>query len=342
MTSDLERRLTESLHGTGSRAPQPADLGAGARRRLRRRRRTSATVAAAALALVGVPVGVLVAGGGGADPERREPTARDRVPADWRTETWRDLSVRVPPGWTWGSGTDWCASGDPPGRAVPQVSRPGGVVQSISCSPSSGFGVHFAEPASGPLPPGTEGAVQQYRGGRYPDGAWLGYAATRHAAVWVVTDDRTVARLVMDSVEPVGVVDANGCSDRAVGVAPGAGERVSVCRYGRDGWLQQSELLSPDDSAAAAAAVADAPGAGGAALPVCATAGTTTPVVTLQSGDLDARLLRSPRCWTSSVFVAGSQQRRLTDDVLFWALSPGWSGSLERGLPVPDRFRDGG
>ena len=58
----------------------------------------------------------------------------------------------------------------------------------IALELSYGYGVHFSEPSSGELPPGTEGVVQQYRGGsRYPDGAWIGYASSGEAAVWVVT-----------------------------------------------------------------------------------------------------------------------------------------------------------
>jgi hypothetical protein len=29
----------------------------------------------------------------------------------------------------------------------------------------------------------------------------------------------------------------------------------------------------------------------------------------------------------------------LTPDLLYWALSPGWSGAVPRGVPFPDRLR---
>ena len=75
--------------------------------------------------------------------------------------------------------------------------------------------------------------MQQYRGDRYPDGAWIGYASTEQAAVWVVTDDRTTTRQVLDSATPVGEVDANGCATRVEMAAPSSSDRLSVCRYDR-------------------------------------------------------------------------------------------------------------
>ncbi|QZY28599.1 hypothetical protein [Nocardioides coralli] len=338
MATDLETRLASALRGAAGRGPRPGDLAAGARSRLRRRRRTAAAVVGACLVVVAVPLGLTLAGGGdGAD--RREGPSADRIPADWRTETWRDLTVRVPPGWTWGGGTDWCTAGRDPAGVTPAVSRPGGVVASVDCDPGTGYGAHFAEPASGPLPPGTEGVVQQYRGQRYPDGSWLGYATTRHSAVWIVAEDRLVARMVMDSVEAVGDVDANGCATRRSAPAPSAEDRVSVCRYGRDGWLRQSELLPRDASVTAAEAVASSPRAGQAVLYACPVAAGRRPVVTMRSVDLDVRLLAGRGCWTANVYEVDGVERQLTADVLFWALSPGWDGVLQRGLPAPVRFR---
>jgi hypothetical protein len=37
--------------------------------------------------------------------------------------------------------------------------------------------------------------------------------------------------------------------------------------------------------------------------------------------------------------TGGIGARRLTADVLYWALSPGWSGSFPAGVPVPERLR---
>lgn len=338
---ELEQRLSEGLQGVAARSPGPGDLAAGARTRRRCRQGRTAAVVAATLAVVAVPVGIaLTAGDDEGPPDRRDPAVVDSVPGDWRVETYRDLTLRVPPEWTWGGGADWCTSGKPVEETAPQVSRPGGIIPAIACSPGLGHGAHFGGPGSGPLPPGTEGVVQQYTGERYPDGAWIGYVSTRQASLWVVTDSRVLTRQVLDSAEPVRGVDGNGCAVRVPEVAPSADERVSVCRYD-SGRLEQSERLSAADSAAAVEAVRSA-GRATAARPACPPYSLRQPVVTLRSVDLDARLLPSETCSLSSVFLTGDGEERLvTEDVLLWALSPGWSGPLQRELPAPDRLRDG-
>ena len=147
--SDLETRLDESLAGTAARAPHPTDLAVGARNRLRRRRRTTAAVVAAAVVVVAIPVTVSVVSGGGSGgvPDSDDSTVADSLPADWRTETWHDLSVTVPPDWTYGGGSDWCTSGRGVEATTPQVSRPAGVIPAIACSPSYGYGAHFLQPS---------------------------------------------------------------------------------------------------------------------------------------------------------------------------------------------------
>ena len=258
------------------------------------------------------------------------------VPDDWRTETWRDLSVSVPPDWTWGGGTSWCTAGSLD-RAGAQVSRPGGVIPMIACDPTYGYGAHFLEPSGGELPPGTEGVVQQYRGDRYPDGAWIGYASTGQAAVWVVTDDRTTTRQVLDSVEPVGEVDANGCATRLEMTAPSASDRLSVCRYDGAGWLEQSELLSEADSRQAVESVATAPDARPAARRCLWERLLEMPAITLRSADFNATVLLE-RCVAVDP-AGGVVARKLTEEVLYWALSPGWSGGVSSDVPLPERLR---
>ena len=328
--SDLEPRLSEALAGTAGRAPHPTDLAAGARNRLRRRRRTTAAVVAAAMAVVAIPVVVTVVGGSGSGDgtDRGDSTVADSLPADWRTDTWRDLSVTVPPGWTYGGGTSWCTSGSLE-QAGSRVSRPGGVIPMIACEPSYGYGVHFSEPSSGELPPGTEGVVQQYRGSRYPDGSWIGYASTAGAAVWVVTDDRTSTRQVLDSATPVGAVDANGCPPRQHQEVP-VRDQVVVCRY-EEARLVQSELLSAEDSRSAVAALRSAP--------IVHRLGDMcgdTPVTSIRMVGAGIEGGVVPQCRTA---YADGENRRMTSDVLYWALSPGWSGALPRGAPLPERLR---
>ena len=332
----LGTRLAEALEGTADRVPGPGDLAAGARVRLRRRRRTATAVVAAVVAVAAVPVSVATVVGDDA-PHRKGSTATGEVPPAWRTETWRDLSVSVPPDWGWGGGTDWCTSGREAAATTPQVSRPGGVVPAIACSPSYGYGAHFLEPSGGELPPGTEGAVQQYRGDHYPDGAWIGYVTTGPAAVWVVTDERTTTRRVLDSATPLGAVDANGCTTRFAMGPPSVSDRMVVCRYDDEGLLEQSERLSAADSRKAVAAVRAAPPAR-PATSRCLRAGLEMPAVTLASSRVNATVLYA-RC--VAVYVPGPAARELTGDVLYWALSPGWSDVLPPGAPRPDRLRTG-
>jgi len=330
--TDLETRIAEGLAGTAERLPVAEALAAGARARLRRRRRTTAAVLAACLAVGAVPVGVaaLVDGTGSDESGGTGP------PPGWRIETWRDLSVDVP---DWRNQGPWCAHGDDPAPGAPGVTRPLPVAP-VTCVPAFGYGVHFGAPSGGELPPGTEGAVQQYRGDqRYPDDAWIAYVSTRHAAVWVVTDDPELTRRVLDSAQPLGDADANGCATRVERTTPSDRERMSVCRYDDHGWLEQSELLSQPDSVAAGAALEDAPSALGAD-PACAAAYPPWPFVTLRAAGVSARLFAGRGCGVASVFSDGSGTGALvSEEVLHWALSPGSAGSLPGVAPA--RLRTG-
>lgn len=335
---ELESRLAEGLRGVAARTPPPAiGLVDGARARWRRRRRTTALTVATALLVIVVPIGVTAVLGGGRTGSPEPPV--DPVPVGWRTESWHDLSFRVPPGWGHGGGTDWCADGRTL-RDPPQVSRPG-AVRAIGCRPSYGFGLHFEEPSSGELPPGTVGTVQQYSGSRYPDGSWLGYVSTRQAAAWVVAPTRSLARLVLDSSEPIRGVDGNGCAVRVPERASSTSARVSVCRYD-SGLLEQSELLSLRDSSRAILAVSHTASGADGGPPACAPVSREQPVVTLESNRLDVRLLPGQGCPLANVFLVGEWYPRvLTPQVVYWALSPGWSGSLGPDLPAPNRLRTG-
>jgi hypothetical protein len=338
--SDLGTRLAEGLTGVAGRSPHPGDLGAGARERMRRRRRTTATVVAAALAVVAVPVGLTVVGAGD-DPgaDRRETTVSDPVPGDWRVETWHDLTLRVPPEWTWGSGTDWCTTDASAESATPVVSRPGRVARAIFCAPTYAYGVHFFEPSGGELPPGTEGAVQQYRGRRYPYGAWIGYASTGQAAVWVVTDSRTLTRQVLDSTEVVGEVDPNGCATRIELTTYSSSARVAVCRYAADGWLEQSEVLSKEDSEAVRRAVGVSPRLEDDVPTGCGDVTTRGPAILFNGGDVWAKVSWHGRCRGVDDGADDMGYRQLTEEVMYWALSPGWSGAVDNGVPMPEELR---
>ena len=113
-----------------------------------------------------------------------------------------------------------------------------------------------------------------------------------------------------------------------------------MCRYTGDGWLVQSELLSEADSAAFADAIAAAPlkGLGG---PACADVGPPSGFVLAGSGeDLGTvRIVFEDECpGDRGVWLSGTA-RELTSDVLYWALSPGWSGGVDGSVPLPDQLR---
>ena len=332
--SELESRVAEGLAGTAGRAPAPDDLASGARDRLRRRRRTTAAVVTAAAAVVAVPVAVALVG----TPADEDPGGDSTVtetPSGWRTETWRDLSISVPPEWGWGGGRGWCADGRDLGQAR-QVSRPAELVPAIVCTPSYGYGAHFQKPSVGELPPGTEGAVQQYRGDRYPDGSWIGYVSTQSSAVWVVTDDRTTTRQVLDSATPVGEVDANGCATRLEMTAYSGHDRLSVCRFDGDGWLEQSELLTKEGSARAVAALRAAPTLDGGR-PCSPGLTGDAPTIAMTGAQTLAKVVLEGPCTGIENNLDGLSVDRVTREVLYWALSPGWSGSVPTG--APDRLR---
>ncbi len=177
---------------------------------------------------------------------------RDPVADGRRVESWRNLTLQVPDDWGYGGGTDWCAADGSGSR--PEVVRPEGGVRSIGCTPQLSYGLHFGD-GSAINWARSSGDVWQYGWDSpdqvkvYPEDAWLGlYLVGDHYAM-VVAPDQATARAVIDSAARIDGRDPNGCAPRDVAdAAAGSGDRWSVCRYGGDGWLVQSELLSESDS----------------------------------------------------------------------------------------------
>lgn len=98
--------------------------------------------------------------------------------------------------------------------------------------------------------------------------------------------------------------------------------------------------MSADDSRSTVEAVREARPSGGAD-PACGPA-SDEPVTTLRSASLDARLLPGRTCPLASVFLDAGEEKLLTEDVLYWALSPGgWWDALGDAVPVPDPLRTG-
>jgi hypothetical protein len=116
---------------------------------------------------------------------------------------------------------------------------------------------------------------------------------------------------------------------------------MSVCRYDAGGELEQSELLSVDDTASAVAALQAAP-AGNAEIPAsCAQDQLPRLVVDLITTDLNSEVIYQAPCpYSPGITSGGESFQELTADVLYWALSPGWSGSVDQGVPLPGKLRE--
>ena len=113
-----------------------------------------------------------------------------------------------------------------------------------------------------------------------------------------------------------------------------------MCRYGPDGWLEQSDSCCrrrtarrPWEALAAAPLRQDHEG--------CPGHPDRYPQVVFTGGtDLGSvRVVSDSECPEGhGVFFSGIV-RELTEDVMFWALSPGWSGSVSGDVPLPEGLR---
>lgn len=347
--SDFESRVRDALDAGASGAPDAVGLADAARSRARTRRRTTMVVSAVTvLAVVAVPVGVLaLRDSGDSGPGiAKDPSAGPSlaaVPDGWRTETWHDLEVQVPDDWGYGALSTWCIGHDEPG--TPVVQRPEGVVEMIACTPSSGYGVSFLDASTAGFVQ-QPGAVEHLTGSSkdVPEGAWTGYEISASgAAALVVAPTKALVRQILDSARTVDGVDGNGCAASAADAPDvGAADSVSVCRYGAGGQLVQSERLTGQDASDAVTALEAAPETVYA--PPCpAPRGGNeeqTEYALMLAGDT-AYTVR----WTGSacpyhgVFVGEDVRKGLTSDVLYWALSPGWSGGVDGGVPLPPELR---
>jgi hypothetical protein len=219
-------------------------------------------------------------------------------------------------------------------------------VLDIRCFPQYAYGVLIESSAAVDLAH-PSGSVWQYGDeGVYPDGAWLSIVVEDEIAVTVVTRDQATAARIVDSVQTIDGVDGSGCtprfdqrSDADLGGQADRRSRMSICRYDPDGWLVQSERLSEQDTESATEALSAAPIRQGQS-PCSGTPVRHSTVVMGFGHDLGSVWVR----WGSQcggergVFFSGVV-RELTPDILFWALSPGWSGSVPDGVPMPDRLR---
>lgn len=240
--TDLETRLADALRDAGRRAPHAGDLVAPARARLRRRR-TTAAVVAAVVAVVAIPVGVQLA------QQSTEPDVATVVPDGWRTESYRDLTLRVPVTWEIGVMNNWCTQGRrSPQEVTPRVTRPGMSADLILCHPMSGYGVKFGPGVAGePIDPSS-----------VPDGAFWAEVETPEATALIVAETQEQLQQIQASVAIVEDVDPNGCATKPWVSDPHSDQEASVCRYD-SGWLAQSQRLDSDETDALRRALFAAP-----------------------------------------------------------------------------------
>jgi len=319
--TDLETRLTEALRGAGERAPHPGDLVAPARAWLRRRRRTTVAVVAAAVAVVAIPVGIQLA------DQRTEPEVTTIVPDDWRTESFRDLTLRVPADWGYDGGPDWCA-----GDGAPAIDRGEGFQTRVDCDPRLTYGVQFRA-----LP-----AEVHERPKGVPVDAVVDVVGTGSTSAWIVAESQEQLVQIVASAREIEDVDAKGCPPVVDPDAQGTGDRVSVCRYD-SGDLEQSELLSVADSQALARAVArSTPTVAADYDLLCPPYSYRQPAITLRSSELSVDILPSSSCRLAGSLMDEGVERLVTEDVLYWALSPGALIGRGSGLPLPEEPRTAG
>lgn len=352
MSERFEERVSAALAVRAGDGAEVAGMADGARARLRSRRRTTATVLAAAVAVAAVPTVLALTGPspdaapgpGGPITSAPDPTPSldtDPAPAGQRIESWRNLTALVPDVWTYGGGTDWCAADG--NDQAPQVVRPEGVVRAIGCTPQNGYGLYFGDGST--ISWAREsGDVWQYRWADedqvevYPEDAWLGLFLAGDHYVMVVTPDEATTREVLGSVRVLRGDDPNGCAVRdGSDAAQGDGERWSLCRYGADGWLRESLLLSEADTASFREAVSaaplkehsepcgDQPGVEPAGHVRAGSGGDLGGLTVVFEGSCPAE---------NGIYLSGTS-RELTEDVMRWVLMPGWSGSLIASVPVP-------
>lgn len=326
----FEDDLHEALVRGVEHAPGAVGLSEGARRRARRRRRRRSTLGATAavvLAAIAVPGGMLALDRDDGRPDvasdASDASDSAAVQPGTRVETWHQATIRVPDDWGYGSLEAWCVDG---GDRSPRVERPGGVVPAIGCGPSA-YGVSFEEA-------GEDSYAAPERMGE----DWVGQRTVAGVRVRVVTPDEETAHTVLDSMRDVGDgLDPAGCpvDDDGGPVAAPAGQ-VPVCRYDGQGRLVQSERLTGRDAEQATTAVRAAELA--SAGRTCRNGPTEYVVLGVGGDRVEVQWSGNGICADRGVFVDGLRHL-LTEDVLYWALSPGWSGAWDRVVPMPVRLR---
>jgi hypothetical protein len=330
--SDFEGRVTEVLRSESEAAPDALGLAGAARTRAGRRRRTRvAAVGAVAVLAVAIPVGVVALGGGdgpGKTPVAGNNDAADTVPAG-RWESWHGVTVQVPDDWQYGNQSTWCAGGGSADQFL--ITRPGGMSEMIACSPQSSYGLAFQEIDSKATDEPFDWPVVTQTGDAWPEGTFVGAHGENGVLVTVAGPDREALLDVLATVQTIEGADPHGCGPR-VGDdhVVGSEGAMSVCRYDTAGALEQSELLVGSNAQDAAAAL-DSTVQGDLD---CAPSEGPGQVVEMFDGTRDVSIELDGAC----TVVDGSPSGIADADVMWWALSPGWTGDAT-GLPLPSALR---
>jgi len=330
--SDLESRLSEALRVGSEDAPDALGLADAARSRARAGRRTGAgIVGAVALAALAIPVAVAALGsdddGGPPPSDAVDPTG---IAAGTRTESWHGVTVQVPDEWEYGNQSAWCADGG--SVETFRVTRPGGVSETIACTPMSSYGLSFQEVEMDETDEPFEWPVVAQTNDAWPAHTYVGARGMDGVLVMVAGPDREEVQEVLASVKAYGTTDPHGC-----GATPGTGpsprrSQMVVCRYDPQGRLVQSEALSGEDALAAAAAL------DGARLGELDCRPSDVPGETILMKDWERDVVIQLR--GACTVVEGTGGVRLVDaDILYWALSPGWTGAVDGDLPLPPELR---
>jgi hypothetical protein len=337
--SDLEQRVADALAHGAQEAPSAIGLAGAARSRARRRRRTRVGAVAAAVALcIAVPAAVVAARS--SDPGEPAPShvasdgASDRaVPAGQRVESWHSVTILVPDSWGHGSLSDWCAD---EGTLEPRVQRPGTITLDIACTPGSTYGVTFQQVDNHD---DFVWPVVQQPGSDLPDGAWEGARGIGGVLVSVIAPTQGEALDVLATMRAIGREgDLSGCPSSSLAVVRPPDDGMSVCRYDEGGQLEQSELLDADDARTAEQAVRTAP-LDTRRGPPCIRPHAPSTTIRMVSSAFDATVSFGGSCWFDTRVTSGVDARMLDSTVLYWALSPGWSGSVPEGVSLPSELR---
>jgi hypothetical protein len=340
--SDLETRLAEALRQGAEGAPAAVGLADAARSRARTKRRARMGGVVAAVTLcIAVPTAVVAVRGSddtGPGPSHgaNDDAASRGIPAGQRVESWHGVTALVPDSWGWGSLEDWCADG---GQLEPRVERPGGVSLDIKCATST-YGLSFQQ-----LPPGQDRdqvfdwpvTLQTSKG--WPPDAYVGAHGIGDVLVEVTATTPEAALAVLATVREIGSTgDPNGCPSSSLALVRPVGDGMSVCRYDESGLLEQSELLDADDAGTAEQAIRTA-SLDARRGPPCIRPHAPTTTIRMVSSDFDATVTFGGSCWIDTRVRTGDDARLLDPEVLYWALSPGWSGSVPADVSLPSELR---